>query len=229
MIRGVIFDVDGTLVDSNDAHARAWEEAFRDEGHTVPYEKIRPLIGMGGDKLVPAVTGWPEDDPRAEQVGKRRGEIFRKRYLPHVQAFPGARELVATLKGAGLKLAVASSAEKQELEPLLERAGAADLIEHKASSDDAHRSKPDPDIVHAALQRLGLPKTDVVMIGDTPYDVEAATRAGIAAIAFRSGGWGDESLKGAREIYDGPADLLDFIKQGGAMSHAPGPPPLTPE
>jgi HAD superfamily hydrolase (TIGR01509 family) len=232
MIRGVIFDVDGTLVDSNDAHAHAWEEAFRDAGHPVPYEKIRPLIGMGGDKLVPAATGWAKDDPRVERVGKRRGEIFRKRYLPHVRAFPGARELVSTLKQAGTKLAVASSAEKDELEPLLERAGAADLIEHKASSDDAERSKPDPDIVHAALQRVGLPKSDVVMIGDTPYDVEAAARAGIAAIAFRSGGWDDESLKGAQEIYDGPADLrahLDFIKQGGAASHPPDPPPLTPE
>ena len=221
MIRGVIFDVDGTLVDSNDAHARAWEEAFRDGGHPVPYEKIRPLIGMGGDKLVPAATGWPKDDPRVERVGKRRGEIFRKGYLPHVRAFPGAQELVATLKQAGLKLAVASSAEKQELEPLLERAGAADLIEHKASSDDAERSKPDPDIVHAALQRLGLPKSDVVMIGDTPYDVEAATRAGIAAIAFRSGGWDAASLKGAQEIYDGPADLRAHMSES-ILSRAAG-------
>jgi HAD superfamily hydrolase (TIGR01509 family) len=211
--RGVIFDVDGTLVDSNDAHARAWEEAFRDAGHPVPYEDIRPLIGMGGDKLVPAVTGWNKDDPRVEQVGKRRGEIFRERYLPHVRAFPGAPELVSALKASGLKLAVASSAEKQELEPLLERAGAAELIEHKASSDDADRSKPDPDIVQAALQRLGLPESGVVMVGDTPYDVEAAARAGIVAIAFRSGGWNDESLNGAREIYDGPADLLARLEE----------------
>jgi HAD superfamily hydrolase (TIGR01509 family) len=211
--RGVIFDVDGTLVDSNDAHARAWEEAFRDAGHPVPYEDIRPLIGMGGDKLVPAVTGWNKDDPRVERVGKRRGEIFRERYLPHVRAFPGAPELVSALKASGLKLAVASSAEKQELEPLLERAGAADLIEHKASSDDADRSKPDPDIVQAALRRLGLPESGVVMVGDTPYDVEAAARAGIVAIAFRSGGWNDESLNGARGIYDGPADLLARLEE----------------
>jgi len=115
---------------------------------------------------------------------------------------------------------VASSAEKEELEPLLERAGAADLIEHKASSDDAERSKPDPDIVQAALKRLGLPKSDVVMIGDTPYDVEAADRAGIAAIAFRSGGWDDESLKGALEIYDGPADLLAHLPRSMLTSSA---------
>jgi HAD superfamily hydrolase (TIGR01509 family) len=212
-VRGVIFDVDGTLVDSNDAHARAWEDAFRGVGHPVPFEKIRPLIGMGGDKLVPALTGWSKDDPRVEQVGKRRGEVFRTRYLPKVRAFPGAADLVSALKRAGLALAVASSAEKEEIEPLLARAGAADLIEHKASSDDADRSKPDPDIVQAAVRRLGIPKSDVVMIGDTPYDIEAAGRAGIAAIAFRSGGWDDAALKGALEIYDGPADLRSRLAE----------------
>ena len=212
-LRGVIFDVDGTLVDSNDAHARAWEEAFRAAGHPVPFANIRPLIGMGGDKLVPAVTGWRRDDPRIEEIRKRRGEIFRTRYLPGVGAFPGASELVAALKRSGLELAVASSAEKEELEPLLARAGAAELIQHKASSDDAHRSKPDPDIVQSALSRLGLPRSEVVMIGDTPYDVEAAGRAGIAAVAFRSGGWDDAALEGAREVYDGPADLLAHLPE----------------
>jgi HAD superfamily hydrolase (TIGR01509 family) len=212
-IRGVIFDVDGTLVDSNDAHARAWEEAFREAGYPVPFEKIRPLIGMGGDKLVPTLMGWSEDDARVEKIGKRRGEIFRERHLSRIKPFPLTREMLLALRGAGFRLAVATSAEKQELEPLLERAGAADLIEHKASSDDAESSKPDPDIVHAALRRLGLPRGDVVMIGDTPYDVEAATRAGIPIIGFRSGGWDDEPLKGAREIYDGPADLLEHLPE----------------
>jgi HAD superfamily hydrolase (TIGR01509 family) len=220
-VRGVIFDVDGTLVDSNDAHARAWEEAFREAGYPVPFEKIRPLIGMGGDKLVPALTGWSKDDPRVEKLGRRRGEIFRERHLPQIRPFPRTRELLAAMREAGLKLAVATSAEKAELEPLLEHAGASDLIEHKASSDDAESSKPDPDIVQAALRRLGLPKSAVVMIGDTPYDVEAATRAGIPIIAFRSGGWDDESLKGAREIYDGPADLLAQLPKSIISRGAP--------
>jgi HAD superfamily hydrolase (TIGR01509 family) len=220
-IRGVIFDVDGTLVDSNDAHARAWEEAFREAGHAVPFEEIRPLIGMGGDKLVPELTGWSKDDPRVEKLGRRRGEIFREHHLPHIRPFPRTRELLTAMREAGLKLAVATSAEKEELEPLLERAGASDLIEHKASSDDAESSKPDPDIVQAALRRLGLPKSDVVMIGDTPYDVEAATRAGIPIIAFRSGGWHDEALKGAREIYDGPADLRAQLPKSMIFRGAP--------
>jgi HAD superfamily hydrolase (TIGR01509 family) len=220
-IRGAIFDVDGTLVDSNDAHARAWEEAFREAGHPMPFEKIRSLIGMGGDKLVPELTGWSKDDPRVEKLGRRRGEIFRQRYLPSIQPFPRTRELLTAMREAGLRLAVATSADKEELEPLLERAGASDLIQHKASSDDAESSKPDPDIVHAALRRLGLPKSDAVMIGDTPYDVEAATRAGIPIIAFRSGGWDGEALTGAREIYDGPADLLEHLPESMILRGAP--------
>lgn len=207
----MIFDVDGTLVDSNDAHARAWEEALREAGSPAPFEKIRPLIGMGGDKIVPRLTAWSEDDPRVEKVGERRAQIFRERYLPHIRPFPGSRRLALALREGGLKLAVASSAKEEELQPLLERAGVADLIEHKASSGDAESSKPDPDIVQAALRRLGLPKGEVVMIGDTPYDAEAATRAGIPMIAFRCGGWDDEALKGAREIYDGPADLWERL------------------
>ncbi|PYQ15230.1 MAG: hydrolase [Acidobacteria bacterium] len=213
MVRGAILDVGGTLVDSNDAHARAWEEAFREAGLPVPFEGIRPLIGMGGDKLVPRLTGWSADDPRVEDLGRRRGEIFRERHLPRVRAFAGARGLVVALRAAGLKLAVASSADGKELEPLLERAGAAALIEHKTSSDDAPSSKPDPDVVHAALGRLGLPASEVAMIGDTPYDVEAAGRAGIVAIAFRCGGWDDASLRGAREIYDSAADLLERLPE----------------
>jgi HAD superfamily hydrolase (TIGR01509 family) len=183
------------------------ERPFATRVTRVPFEKIRPLIGMGGDKRVPAVTGWSKDDPRAEQVAGRRAEIFRTRYLPHVRALPGARELLSTLREWGLRLAVASSAEEEELQPLLERAGVADLVEHKASSDDAESSKPDPDIVQAALRRLGLSPREAVMVGDTPYDVEAAMRAGIAIIALRCGGWNDEALKGAREIHDGPAEM----------------------
>jgi HAD superfamily hydrolase (TIGR01509 family) len=207
-VRGVILDVDGTLVDSNDAHARAWEEALKEGGFDVSFERVRPLIGMGGDKLLPAVTGLAEEHPRARRAGERRGEIFKERFLPSLRAFPRTRELLLRMRAAGLKLAVASSAEPAELEALLRIAGADDVVLGSSSADDAGSSKPDPDVVHAALGRLALDAARVVMIGDTPYDVEAAGRAGVAAIAFRCGGWNDERLGGAIAIYDGPADLL---------------------
>jgi HAD superfamily hydrolase (TIGR01509 family) len=206
--RGVILDVDGTLVDSNDAHARAWVEALREGGFDVPFERVRPLIGMGGDKLLPELTGLPEDHARAQPVAERRGQIFRTRFLPALRAFPRTRDVLLRMREAGLKLAVASSAEREELQALLRIAGALDLIEGASSADEAEQSKPDPDVVHAALGRLRLDPSEVVMIGDTPYDVEAAARAGVSAIAFRCGGWDDARLGGAIALYDGPADLL---------------------
>ena len=204
----MILDIDGTLVDSNDAHARAWVEALAEEGIEVAFEKVRPLIGMGGDKLLPRVSGLEEDGPRGKRIGERRGEIFKARYLPGLKAFPATRELLVTMRERGLKLVVATSAKEDELKPLLKIAGVADLIEEKTSSDDAENSKPDPDIVKAALDESGLSADEAVMIGDTPYDIEAASRAGLKVIAFRSGGWNDAELARAIAIYDGPADLL---------------------
>ncbi len=204
----MILDIDGTLVDSNDAHARAWVEALAEEGISVPFDKVRPLIGMGGDKLLPRVSGLEEDSPRGRRIGQRRGEIFKERYLPRLKPFPSTRDLLLKMRERGLKLAVATSAKEEELKPLLKIAGANDLIEEKTSSDDAENSKPDPDIVKAALDESGLSADEAVMIGDTPYDIEAASRAGLKIIAFRSGGWNDADLARAIAIYDGPADLL---------------------
>ena len=208
MISTVLFDIDGTLVDSNDAHARAWVEALASENIHVEFSEVRRAIGMGGDKLMPAVAGITEDSPIGQRVAKKRQEIFKKNYLPKLRPFPGARELVEGIKTRGLTAVAASSAKKDDLKPLLEVAGVATLLDAATSSDDAEESKPDPDIVHAALTRAKARPEDAVMIGDTPYDVEAATKAGVAVIAFRCGGWSDADLRGAREIYDDPADLL---------------------
>ena len=207
-IRGVILDVDGTLVDSNDAHARAWVEALAEHELVVPFEAVRRLIGMGGDKLLPRVTGIEEDTDKGTSISKRRGEIFKARYVPALQPCPGAKELLRHLRELGYALAVASSAKKDELGPLLKICGADGLIDSKTSSDDADNSKPDPDIVEAALEKLGLPAEQTLMLGDTPYDVEAAGKAGVGVIAFRSGGWDDAGLKGAAAVYDDAADLL---------------------
>jgi HAD superfamily hydrolase (TIGR01509 family) len=208
LLEGVIFDVDGTLVDSNDAHANSWVETFAEAGYDVPFDAVRPLIGMGGDKLLPKTVGIRQDSSEGERLSKRRSEIFRERYLPRLRPFPGARDLVSLIRSRGLKPIVATSAKDDELMELLKAAQVADLMEEKATSSDAQHSKPDPDIVEAAIEESGTSPQRLVMIGDTPYDVEAAGRAAVRCIAFRCGGWKDKDLRGAVEIYDGPADLL---------------------
>jgi HAD superfamily hydrolase (TIGR01509 family) len=206
-LRPVILDVDGTLVDSNDAHAHAWVDSLAEAGHRVTFERVRPLIGMGGDKVLPELIGVQEDTPEGKRLAERRGQIFRERYFPQVQGLPGAQDLVSHLVQQGHPVAVASSARREELDGLLRCAGVDRLIERRTSSDDADDSKPDPDIIQVALGRLGCAASDAVMVGDTPYDIEAARRAGIDTIAFRSGGWTDADLRGAVAIYDGPAHL----------------------
>jgi len=207
-IRGVILDIDGTLIDSNDAHAHAWVQAMADNGYDVPFEKVRPLIGMGGDKVLPETTGIQKDSDKGQQISKRRKEIFKERYLPTIRPFPGAKELLRQMRERGLKLAVASSAEQDELKSLLHILDATDLIEEKTSSSDAQHSKPDPQPVEVTLKRIGFPPQAVVMLGDTAYDIEAAQKVGVRTIALRCGGWKDTDLAGAIALYDDPADLL---------------------
>jgi HAD superfamily hydrolase (TIGR01509 family) len=204
----VILDVDGTLVDSNDAHARAWVEAFAGHGITVAFAQVRRAIGMGGDKLMPAVAGIDEGTELGEKISTRRGEIFREVWIPRLQAFPTTRELVQRFADDGFTLAVASSAQQDELRSLLEVAGVSDLIATRTSSDDAEDSKPDPDIVQAALRQTGSAPEAAIMVGDTPYDVEAALRTGIRIVGLECGGWQRGDLQGAVEVYTDPADLL---------------------
>lgn len=207
-IRGAILDVDGTLLNSNDAHARAWVEALAEANVQVTFEEVRKLIGMGGDKLLPAVANIEHSSDRGKRVSERRSAIFEERFLPKLRPFPHTRDLLLRMRSAGLKLAIASSAQQPELDGFLKIADVLDLIEGSASSSDASNSKPDPDIVQAALARLGLRAEQVLMIGDTPYDIEAAARSGIQTLAFRCGGRSDADLAGALAIFDDPADLL---------------------
>lgn len=205
---GVLLDVDGTLIDSNDAHARSWSETLAEFGRAVPATEIRPLIGMGGDKLLPRFLGEESESERGRAFGARRGEIFRERYVPHLRPTPGALDLVRRLRNDGLRLIIATSAQEEELEIMLRQVGLDDLIEQKTSADDAEHSKPDPDIIQAALRKVRLTPDRAVLIGDTPYDVTAAARAGVETIGLRCGGWDTNGLHGAIAIYDDPADLL---------------------
>ena len=211
-IRAVVLDVDGTLVDSNDHHARAWCEALEANGFRASYATVRKLIGMGGDKLFPRMTGLSVKTRLGKEVSKVRGDIFRSKYLPEIRPLAGSRDLVERFKKAGIAIVIATSASKKDLKALLEIADVADLIKDYVSASDAERSKPDPDIVETALKKLAVPKKKVLMIGDTPYDIEAAALAGIRTIAFRSGGvWTDDELVGALEVYDGPSELAQSL------------------
>ncbi|HYP20393.1 MAG TPA: HAD family hydrolase [Chloroflexia bacterium] len=207
-IKGVILDVDGTLVDSNDAHIRSWLEALSQHGHNCTYEEIRRLIGMGSDNLLPTAIGVEKDTSEGKRLSDTWGEVFERDYLPNIKAFPRTRDLLLALKARGLKLVVASSAQEDMLDKLLDIAEAKDLIEESTSADDAENSKPDPDIVEASLGKIGLGPDEVLMLGDTPYDIQAASKLGIGTIGLRCGGWDDAGLKGAVAVYDDPADLL---------------------
>lgn len=204
---GVILDIDGTLIDSNDAHAQAWVDVLRERGLDIPFEKIRPLIGMGADKIIPMLVNQPEESREGKLLKERRKEIFHAKYLPEVHPFPGIRSLLERMLDDGFVLVAATSSS--EAKALLEVAGVADLIAAATGSDDAESSKPDPDVIEAALEKCGCRGERAIFLGDTPYDIEAATRAGIPAVALRCGGWGDEELEGAVAIYDHPADLLE--------------------
>ena len=208
--RAVLLDVDGTLVDSNDAHAHAWVEALAETGRRVDFLRARPLVGMGSDKVLPALIGVAADSAEGEQIVRRRGEIFRTNYLPNLQPTRGAQRMLEWLRDDGLQLVVATSAKPDELEGLLQVAGATRLIDAASSSADADRSKPDPDIVQAALAKADCKPGEAIFIGDTPYDIAAGTRIGVAVIAFRCGGWWtDRSFQGAVAVYDDPDDLVD--------------------
>ena len=213
MYKAILFDIDGTLVDSNDAHAKAWIKAFAEHGIAVEFDQVRRRIGMGGDKLMPDVSGLEEDSAQGKAISKRRKEIFTSEFMPQLTALRDAGRLVAAVKDRGYTAVAASSAKKEELKHLLKIAGADALLDGATSSDDAEESKPDPDILEAALLKAKARPDEAIMIGDTPYDLEAAKRAGIPSIAFRSGGWTDKDLTGALAIYDGPWDLLAQIDQ----------------
>jgi len=207
-IHAVIFDIDGTLLISNEAHARAYVEAATTLGIKADVTKIRSLIGKGGDKLIPEAFGFEQDSTLGKELSQLKGNVFKTRFLPGLRPAPGTRPLLNRLHDDGVRLAIATSGSKEDIPPLLERAGVNDLIKSTATADDVDASKPDPDVVHAALRKIDCPVSSVVMVGDTPYDVEAAQNAGVRIIAVRCGGWSDGELQGAVAIYDDPADIL---------------------
>ncbi|HEV2705615.1 MAG TPA: HAD family hydrolase [Pyrinomonadaceae bacterium] len=216
MLKAVIFDIDGTLVDSVDLHAKAWQEAFRHFGREVPFEDIRKQIGKGGDQLMPVFFTRAELDRFGEDMEKHRGHVYQRDYLPLVRAFPGVRSLFERIRRDGKRIALASSAKSEELTAYKKLADIVDLIEEETSADDAERSKPHPDIFEAALAQLkDVRPEEAIVIGDTPYDAEAAAKAGLHTIGVLCGGFPESELRaaGCVRIYQDPTDLLARYEQ----------------
>ncbi len=210
VVQAVLFDLDGTLVDSNDFHVDAWDRVFREGGHAIDRDAIHGQIGKGGDLLVPALL---PDAPKAvcEHLAERHGEVFKARYLDLVRPCPGATELLAAVKRSGRKVVLASSASGEELDHYVRLLDAGDLVDASTSHDDVATTKPAGDIFVAALAKVGVRAGHAIVVGDTPYDIAAAAKCGVTTVAVRSGGFEEAALADAVARYDDVAALLaDF-------------------
>jgi HAD superfamily hydrolase (TIGR01549 family) len=212
MIQAVIFDLDGTLVDSNELHVASWEEAFRHFGKRFSLEQLRKQIGKGSDQYLPEFLSEEEIKEFGKQLDEYRSELFTKDYLPRVRPFPKVRELFERIKEDGRQIALATSSKSSESKIYKKLLHIEDLVDVETNADDANKSKPCPDIFEAALQKLGDPSpNESIVVGDTPYDVEAAQKIGLKTIGFLCGGRPEELLlqAGAIAIYRDPANLLE--------------------
>ena len=206
-IKALILDIDGTLLDSNWQHVDAWREAFAAEGFEFDRQTIHDQVGKGGDNLVPTLV--PDAPPHVqERLEKAEGPIYKDKYRDGIRPFPGARELIVEGKRRGQQVVLASSANGPDLDFYVDLLDAKELLSSATSKDDVDHSKPCPDIFRAALEKLGVGPQEAVVVGDTPYDISAAAKIGLKTIAVRSGGFTDEQLRGAVEIYDDVAELL---------------------
>ncbi|HEU5033426.1 MAG TPA: HAD family hydrolase [Mycobacteriales bacterium] len=215
---GVVFDVDGTLVDTNYLHVVAWWHAFRSAGHDIEMVRFHQTIGQGGERFVETILGH-----RDQAITDAHTDYYSP-YLHQLVAFPAAADLLRAVKKRGLKVALATSASKKQAEHLTAALDADDVIDAVTTKDDAEESKPDPDIVQAALDRAGLDPQRSVFVGDTVWDVEAAGRAGLECICLRTGGVAEEQLRdaGAIAVYRDARHLLDGIDDSpiGRFTHA---------
>jgi membrane protein len=207
-IKAIFFDIDGTLVDSNDLHVRAWQAAFAGIGETFDDQVVHDQIGKGTDMLVPTLL--PDlDEAAQEKLGDAHGAIFKDKYLDEARPFAGAHDLLAHAQAQGQKVLLASSASGSELDHYLDLLDARALVAATTSGDDVERTKPAPDIFAVALDGLpGIAAHEVIVVGDTPYDIAAAGKIGIRTVALRSGGFSDAALADAVALYDDAAALL---------------------
>ena len=194
VVRGVIFDLDGTLVDSNDLHTESWQETFRHFGKEIPYQKLRQQIGKGGDQYLPEFLTEAELREIGPDMEKFRGELFQEKYLERVQPFPKVRELFERLRRDGKRIALASSGNAKEIAHYVKLLEIGDLIEAQTNKSDVEHSKPHPDVFISALNLLHLQPQDAIVVGDTPYDAEAGLEAGTKVAGVLTGGFAAKVL-----------------------------------
>jgi HAD superfamily hydrolase (TIGR01509 family) len=214
--RAWILDVDGTIIDSNAAHVEAWQRAFARHGHGITAERIRVEIGKGGDKLVPSILGETAEEREGDTLRELQTEEFLAiARVRRLSPFPGARELVAELRRRGIRTAIATSSGNEHLEALGKSSGLdlQHLTDVLVNADDIQESKPAPDLIVAAVKKVGVPAAECVMVGDTPWDAQACVAAGVACIGVRSGGNDSATLRaaGAREVREDLADVLAHL------------------
>lgn len=215
MKTAVLLDIDGTLLDTNHLHAKAWQRALAHFGIFVDYNAVLHQIGKGGDQLIPVFVPAADRQRIQEPLERWRREAFKRDYFPHIKPFPKVRELVDRIYAEGLRIALASSATEEEVEFYKEVAQIEDLVEEATSSANVEQSKPHPDVFAAALERLGIPGQQAIAVGDTPYDAEACDKLGIVAIGLTCGGWSEAKLieSGFAEVYKDPEELLSRFHQ----------------
>jgi HAD superfamily hydrolase (TIGR01549 family) len=212
-LQGVIFDIDGTLIDTNDIHARCWVEAFAHFDKHIDYKLMRHQIGKGGDLLVPDLLNAKEMQRFGDELKDYRSKLYKKKYMKEAQPFPRVKELFESLHDRGVKLALASSANPDEVEYYTELLGVKKLLGGSTSTKDAKLSKPSPEIFEAALGQLGTDVTKTLVVGDTPYDVLAAHRASLAIVAVLCGGFEPELLAKAEFLFDDAEDIVRKIDE----------------
>lgn len=211
MTPAALLDIDGTLVDTNYQHALAWYRAFRRFGDVLPIWRIHRHIGMGGDQLVAALAGDEIEERLGDSIREAESELYRE-LIEEVQAMEGSRELIEDLKEAGNVVVLASSAKEWEIEHYIELLGAGEIVDDWTTSADVERTKPQPDLVHAALDKAG-GDGDAMLIGDTVWDVEAAARAGVETLAVLTGGFSEAELReaGAKDVFTSVAELRQSL------------------
>lgn len=210
-VKAILFDIDGTLVDSNDKHCECWLEAFAHFGKKLEWDFIRMQIGKGGDLLVPDSLDAREMRKFGEDLKKYRGELWKRRYMESVQPFDGAIETLKAVHERGIKIALASSSNPDEVEYYVELLDAGKLLEGSTSKEDAQLSKPSPEIFEAALKRTGTKPTNTITVGDTPYDILASHRVALACAAVLCGGFPRETLTKAEFLFEDVRDLLSNL------------------